>query len=722
MIDFLVYCKESIYPYFKEGKYYSFVNGHVMFENGSKNSFSRKTFEEYLFYNPMFENKIVEVEEEDFRMSKYAIVFNSREMSNEYYGSEDSLNKRLLKICVHDIKHLYKLNERNNDFEKVINLDDYTFSKKAKCAVSGQYFSIKNMTFYDGVGMVANKHSEVLAYCDHCHRYEVNAKLTVVKGGKKVCSECLRRSYRKCDSCGQYEQRGNFSTFYTDEDEDTELTICQSCVDEKISNGELIRCRQCGRIMLRELACHDTRRDQYFCNSCYDDITPIMGYHHTHGLDFIKADGETTKRYFGIELEIGGVRNGAIRNDVADYAMDIIKYLECKGDSSIEHGFEMVTNPMTYKYLMSITDKWEELLSFAVDKGFKSDVSVNCGMHIHISRNSFVDDGAIDRVCQLFEAFWDNVFEFSKREESQLNWCGRYWGSSNKLKKSALKELTDDADDRYMAVNLTNDNTVEFRIFNGTLSLDTFYANIQFINRVCDVVNGFTDEEFDDLTWDTLVNGNSEYTYLINYAMDNHGDSKIGDIFQNENDDSVKEYKGILSPSEINNAIIRLSRRDDILQSLPVGSRVRIGQFSIRDRFDDVGVAMEMVRLRGRWFTIKRVAQDSRGRFRYYLDDTGLGGEWTWTIEMFDNYYLPSGFDLGETIDLLDSDVPYGFGRQMILLNFVISSAEYENSFDLVKYQSKLSTWSYNNFMFKKLSLLNLKIHKCSYSNFDWLT
>lgn len=38
---------------------------------------------------------------------------------------------------------------------------------------------------------------------------------------------------------------------------------------------------------------------------------------------------------------------------------------------------------------------------------------------------------------------------------------------------------------RYQAVNLQNRNTIEFRIYNGTLKVSTLYATLQFTSNIC---------------------------------------------------------------------------------------------------------------------------------------------------------------------------------------------------------------------------------------------
>ena len=42
--------------------------------------------------------------------------------------------------------------------------------------------------------------------------------------------------------------------------------------------------------------------------------------------------------------------------------------------------------------------------------------------------------------------------------------------------------------DRHVAINLTNENTIEFRIFRGTLNPKRFLATLQFVDALCHFV------------------------------------------------------------------------------------------------------------------------------------------------------------------------------------------------------------------------------------------
>ena len=60
---------------------------------------------------------------------------------------------------------------------------------------------------------------------------------------------------------------------------------------------------------------------------------------------------------------------------------------------------------------------------------------------------------------------------------------------------------------RYTCVNLTNRDTIEFRMFRGTLKYNTLIATLQLVDRICDVAIYLSDDELKALSWTSFVSG-----------------------------------------------------------------------------------------------------------------------------------------------------------------------------------------------------------------------
>ena len=56
-------------------------------------------------------------------------------------------------------------------------------------------------------------------------------------------------------------------------------------------------------------------------------------------------------------------------------------------------------------------------------------------------------------------------------------------------------------------MNLQNQDTIEFRIFRGSLKYNTLIATLQLVDRICDVALYLSDEELKSMSWTTFVSG-----------------------------------------------------------------------------------------------------------------------------------------------------------------------------------------------------------------------
>lgn len=70
-----------------------------------------------------------------------------------------------------------------------------------------------------------------------------------------------------------------------------------------------------------------------------------------------------------------------------------------------------------------------------------------------------------------------------------------------------------------MCINLENAGTIEFRMFRGTLKLNTIIATLQLVDKVCDAAISLSDEEMKSLSWTTFVSGCSE-PELVQYLKE----------------------------------------------------------------------------------------------------------------------------------------------------------------------------------------------------------
>lgn len=181
---------------------------------------------------------------------------------------------------------------------------------------------------------------------------------------------------------------------------------------------------------------------------------------------------------------------------------------------------------------------WQAVLQRAIAMGYLSHQAGTCGLHVHVSRDAFGDtddaqDKAIARVLFFVERHWNELLRFSRRSQHQMDrWAARYGYRDHP--DEMLEHIKKGYGNRYTCVNLTNENTVEFRMFRGTLKWNTLIATLQMVNRICDAAIYLPDEELRSLSWSSFVSGITE-PELIRYL-------KERDLYINEPTEGEVEF------------------------------------------------------------------------------------------------------------------------------------------------------------------------------------
>lgn len=336
--------------------------------------------------------------------------------------------------------------------------------------------------------------------CCHCGQ-EHTLENRVMVGDDALCERCANEETIICTHCG--------ARIYRDDNAGDENTpLCQSCYDRHYTS-----CERCGRIIHQDDAYYEDDDEDYpLCYDCHTHArrNKMIEDYYYKPEPLFRGDGS---RYFGVELEI----DGAGEDDTsAGRVMEIangngLENLYCKHDGSLDDGFEMVTHPMTLEYHMKEMP-WAKILQEAIRLGYTSHQASTCGLHVHVNRDAFGDteeaqDVVIARILYFFEKNWEELLKFSRRTPRQLErWATRYGY------KDQPKELLDHAKKgyhggRYTSVNLTNTDTIEFRIFRGTLKHNTLIATLQLLDRICDVAICLTDDQVKAMSWTTFASG-----------------------------------------------------------------------------------------------------------------------------------------------------------------------------------------------------------------------
>ena len=338
----------------------------------------------------------------------------------------------------------------------------------------------------------------------------LNEQNAHVFDGQNLCSNCFNDNTVVCCHCGRRVWSDNAEVYGNE-------YLCGDCYDDHYTT-----CEDCGRIINRDDAYYEDDSDYPYCRRCYQSrqSTSIKNYSYKPEPIFY-GSGDL---FMGVELEIDGAgENEENADEILAISNAEHEHIYCKHDGSLCEGFEIVSHPMTLDYHVHQMD-WREVFSKALDMNYASHNTDSCGLHIHCGRNFFgsteeEQETAIGRVVYFVEKHWNELVNFSRRTPANLNrWAARYATISNTASET-YKKAKDKYMGRYVAVNLTNRNTIEFRLFRGTLRYKTFVATLQLVEHICTLAVLLGDRDFENISWSKFVLSIdcNKYPELIEY-------------------------------------------------------------------------------------------------------------------------------------------------------------------------------------------------------------
>ena len=325
--------------------------------------------------------------------------------------------------------------------------------------------------------------------CEVCGQRVPEFTMTNINHGEtRVCASCLR-SFTRCTDCGEY--IGTSHVRQVVGQYNSTRNICDVCAEN------YTECNDCHRYVRNEDVRYDEEDNVPQCQRCHDlgGAGVIHQYH--NGEEYVKRitndDDIDEKLFFGIELEVAGETKCAKKF----LRMFEPNTLQLMYDSSVS-GFEIVTMPMSYKFLMrQFIPQLKEGLKFLIEHNFKG--HNYGGMHIHISEDAVTKFQA----AQLGEILHGNKNDkmtwqkIAQRKQENLHWCS--FGCGRKF-----YDITDDENEkpnvcsgRHTALNhdSTRTHTYEFRIFNSSLRIDRILKNIECVVALLDYTKKYQNKD-----------------------------------------------------------------------------------------------------------------------------------------------------------------------------------------------------------------------------------
>ena len=205
----------------------------------------------------------------------------------------------------------------------------------------------------------------------------------------------------------------------------------------------------------------------------------VIGSYHSSKPYFVpQADGWTAAhgdRFLGVELEVEAHRVDS--EDAAERIHELVnggdygRRVFFEHDGSLNSGFEIISQPMS---LPAVRELFGELLQPDLVRGLRSHRTSTCGLHVHVSRAG-LSNLTIARAVTFVNDSANDAFMQAIARRYETRYCS--------YREKALDEAHLPGD-RYEAVNLTSRQTIEFRMFRGSLKLEAVVAAVEFCHAL----------------------------------------------------------------------------------------------------------------------------------------------------------------------------------------------------------------------------------------------
>lgn len=344
--------------------------------------------------------------------------------------------------------------------------------------------------------------------CERCDSVgSINDAFHTVDGNDIWCESCTERRAHWCERCEEYDSG---TSFYIS---DVQESWCEGCAD-----GHAYWCDDC---------------DEYNadgCDRCSDDMSSggiRMIHDYSYRPDAIfHSTNKDERLFFGIEIEVEAKDN---LRESAEYAHQLesmdLAYL--KHDGSLNNGFEIVTHPMSHDFFKNEADDF-----FRVMEGLRSQAGIRvkswdtrtCGLHIHISRTGFSSGSHMHRFLNLVYSNpdfystlagrtsdqWAKFTDIYQREYARDRNGERIFHENTGYeiinKRTFMHKLDRERNsDRYSAVNTLNRETLEMRIFRGSVNGDTIKSQLDLAHASVEYTRNLTVQ---DVTQGALTSDN----------------------------------------------------------------------------------------------------------------------------------------------------------------------------------------------------------------------
>lgn len=305
---------------------------------------------------------------------------------------------------------------------------------------------------------------------------EYNYFITIVGEGLQ-CSQCFAthannwgsniEAFDQCNNCNEYELRGSMRQWEGER-------YCEGCYSDNVYS-----CDECEYLVWSG--------DDHDCPNDESDDGSVIHNHDYKPKPYFFGNA---KYHLGFELEVETRGHSGSRYSGAVFAQgELGAHAYMKEDGSLNDGFEIVTHPHTLVEYQS-NFAWHTLDKLRV-QGYRSWNTGTCGLHVHISRTAFginKEEGVhYTRVILARQAhelrFMKLIYDNQRQVEriagrTDTNYAS-FQDKGNLVRKVKYGSQNNG---RYSAVNTDNNDTLEVRVFRGSLRKERVLSALEFVH------------------------------------------------------------------------------------------------------------------------------------------------------------------------------------------------------------------------------------------------
>jgi hypothetical protein len=241
------------------------------------------------------------------------------------------------------------------------------------------------------------------------------------------------------------------------------------------------------------------------------DISSTPGYH--HGYRSWSRPRGSTKRLYGVELEILCSTRGDARQQVRKAATELGLAFEIDGSLDRDYGMEIVGPPMSYEEATNPDGVWCKFLGEIQGKATGWDAGTGYGMHVNLNAHAFTVTQLskfVNFICsnsQLVQAVAGRTATQHCQPALAKDLGGLKSAIISHSRSASVRTLANHFHvgeggrlripaatmNKYLACSIRGEDRVEVRCYRSTIRWDRFKRNIQFAdsvhNYVCQASN-----------------------------------------------------------------------------------------------------------------------------------------------------------------------------------------------------------------------------------------